>query len=131
MPDFNPEELLSVDWEKVSNGIEDLEMSRMRTAGYFSDVENFSIIIDIRFIKNNDEGIGENWITIISTDGQPDDPEWVQEQVQDYIRENYWDNALKEAITANKINYDAFEEWYEECRYAPPKYKFEIKEWVD
>ena len=107
MPDFNPEDLLSVDWEKVSNSIEDLEMSRMRTSRYFSDIENFSIIIDISFAKI-DTKIGELWKIFISTDGEPDDPDEIHQEVIDYIMDKYWNDALREAFITNKIYYDAF-----------------------
>jgi len=130
MPDFNPEDLLSVDWEKVSNSIEDLEMSRMRTSRYFSDVDNFSIIIDICFAQIGTK-IGELWKIFISTDGEPDDPGEIHQEVIDYIRDNYWNDALREAFITNKIDYDSFWEWYDDEGFINSKLEFEIKNWND
>ena len=128
---WNPEELLKFDWKKISQRVEDLIFERGRLHGYFEDVENFGIIFDYEFKKNEEGKISEYMTVIISTDGTNlYDLEDMQEAIQDDISDYHLDEIMEEVCKENNIPKYYISENIDTGRIdAPPIYYFEIRKW--
>ena len=128
---WNPEELLKFDWKKISQRVEDLIIERGRLHGYFEDVENFGIIFDYEFKKNEEGKISEYMTVIISTDGTNlYDLEDMQEAIQDDISDYHLDEIMEEVCKENNIPKYYISENIDTGRIdSPPIYYFEIRKW--
>tara|TARA_Y100001933_G_scaffold59872_1_gene60023 strand:- start:118 stop:534 length:417 start_codon:yes stop_codon:yes gene_type:complete len=127
---FNPEELLKIDWKNFSQKLEDEIFNDGRIQGFFPDAENFTIIVDFQYKKNKEGLVLEDWTTIIRTDGaNSSDSFGMQEGIQDYIRDNYWEDAIEGVLEIYELNYEDYKEWDVEAIKPAPNYFFEIRKW--
>ena len=119
---------MKIDWKNFSQKLEDEIFKDGRIQGVFPDEVNFTIILDFQYKKNKEGLVMEDWTTIIRTDGaNSSDSFRMQAGIQDYIRDNYWEDSIEGVLEIYELNYEDYKELDVEAIKPAPNYFFEIR----
>jgi hypothetical protein len=83
-----------INWSSIIKNVEEKMVKGGRISAFFSDVENLYPTIDVGYDPKNKMG----FIKIkVETDGTPLNAEWVDEEINDYVLDNYLHPEMEKA----------------------------------